>query len=146
MLYLALAGEPRFELCDFALGRDEVVHTDAALRHLRADLEARHGRLQLYNLRGSDVIARMLGWAGLPRVLEVTQVVPLRPGFDAWQHFGTNPTFRLYCDHFRLLPRDYEDGLSSTLVRQRIAVGGSPRFLVPDAVADYLREHRLYTS
>ena len=43
------------------------------------------------------------------------------------------------------MPRDYEDALSSSLVRARIARGGSPRFLVPEAVADYLREHRLYS-
>ena len=34
--------------------------------------------------------------------------------------------------------------ISSSDIRQRIAAGRSARFLVPDAVIDYIRAHRLY--
>jgi nicotinate-nucleotide adenylyltransferase len=36
--------------------------------------------------------------------------------------------------------------ISSTLIRDRVVAGRSVRYLVPDAVADYLEEHHLYTS
>ena len=36
--------------------------------------------------------------------------------------------------------------ISSTLIRDRAVAGRSVRYLVPDAVADYLEEHDLYTS
>jgi nicotinate-nucleotide adenylyltransferase len=43
-----------------------------------------------------------------------------------------------------MMTHDYEDGISSTLIRERLRNGGSARFLVPEAVATYLEEHRLY--
>jgi nicotinate-nucleotide adenylyltransferase len=144
MLALAVEGESRFEVCDHELGRDRLIYTDSTLRHLRALLTNRYGRVRLFNVRGSDIITRMLRWQQLPGILEATQIVPVRPGFDAWQRFGMNSTFRLYSDHFRIMPRQYEDGLSSTVVRERVAASGSLRYLVPDSVADYIQTHDLY--
>jgi nicotinate-nucleotide adenylyltransferase len=146
MVALAIEGEPRFELCDYELGRDSVVYTGATLRHVRKQLAGAYDMFQLYNLRGSDTVQRMLGWKSLPEILEATQLVPVRPGTDPWQEFGQHPTFRLHCDRFRLLPREYEDGLSSTLVRNRLALGGTARYLVPEWVAEYIQEHRLYAE
>lgn len=36
--------------------------------------------------------------------------------------------------------------ISSTEIRRQICAGLSPRFLLPDSVIDYIREHRLYSS
>jgi nicotinate-nucleotide adenylyltransferase len=36
--------------------------------------------------------------------------------------------------------------ISSSLVRRRVAAGRPIRYLVPDAVAEYVAEHRLYAS
>ena len=86
----------------------------------------------------------MLSWKSAPALLEVTQIVPIRPGSNPWQAFGQDERFRLHCDRFRLMERPYEDGLSSTAVRERIRRTGSARFLVPDAVDEYIREYGLY--
>jgi nicotinate-nucleotide adenylyltransferase len=37
-------------------------------------------------------------------------------------------------------------GVSSTGIRMRVARGASIRYLVPDSVMDYIREHGLYRS
>jgi nicotinate-nucleotide adenylyltransferase len=34
--------------------------------------------------------------------------------------------------------------ISSTDIRRQIACGQSPRFLLPDSVINYIRDHRLY--
>ena len=36
--------------------------------------------------------------------------------------------------------------ISSTDIRRQAAVGGSPRFLLPDAVINYIQEHHLYVA
>jgi nicotinate-nucleotide adenylyltransferase len=35
--------------------------------------------------------------------------------------------------------------ISATHIRELLAQGRSPRFLLPDAVLDYIRENRIYT-
>ena len=35
-------------------------------------------------------------------------------------------------------------GVSSTMIRRRVRAGEPIRYLVPDAVADYIHEHSLY--
>jgi nicotinate-nucleotide adenylyltransferase len=142
MVELALAGEPRFELCDFELNRARVTSTQETLAHLRQ----RFGGPALYNVRGSDGVVKMLGWNSLPELLEVTQVVAERPGHEAWATFGQDPRFRLYCDHFRLLRRQAGDGSSSGEVRARCAAGEGVRSLVPGAVADYIESEGLYRT
>jgi nicotinate-nucleotide adenylyltransferase len=37
-------------------------------------------------------------------------------------------------------------GVSSTLVRRRVALGQPIKYIVPDAVADYIARHHLYTE
>jgi nicotinate-nucleotide adenylyltransferase len=37
-------------------------------------------------------------------------------------------------------------GVSSTLVRRRVGAAEPIRYIVPDAVAGYIREHRLYAA
>jgi nicotinate-nucleotide adenylyltransferase len=37
-------------------------------------------------------------------------------------------------------------GVSSTMVRRRVRTGQPVRYLVPDAVSEYIAEHRLYAE
>jgi nicotinate-nucleotide adenylyltransferase len=140
MVELAIAAEPRYELCDFELNRPRLASTQETLAHLRQRFAGR----RLCNVRGADGVLKMLGWNSLPELLEVTQVVVERPGHEAWATFGQDPRFRLYCDHFRLMGRDAPDGLSSTEVRRRVAAGEGLAGLVPEAVAGYIEREGLY--
>lgn len=144
MLRLVIQDEPRFVLCDFELQRDSVVYTVETMEHLRRQLNEEYEGYELFNVRGSDTISRMLKWKSLPALLACTQIVPVRPGDDLFGVVGNDSRFRLYSDRFRFMQRDYEDGLSSSQVRESVSRYGSTRFLVPDRVEQYIRDHDLY--
>lgn len=144
MVELAIEGEPRFALCSFELGREIVAYSNDTLSHVSETLKRETPEAKLYNVRGSDTIVRMLRWKSLPSVLQVPQIVPLRPGIDLWQELGQLAAFRLHCGSFRFVPGPFADGLSSSLVRSWVRDGRSIRYWVPEAVRAYIQEHRLY--
>ena len=142
MVRLAIQSEPRFEICEFELDRTESVRTVDTLNYLRE--KTQDCETQLFNIRGSDTINRMLKWHSLPEILSVAQIIPIRPGFDSWDAFGAEALFRLHSRSFFLMPRNYADGLSSSTVRNTVKSTGSAAFLVPESVNSYIRENQLY--
>ena len=144
MIRLAIDGESRFELCEFELEREIVVYTVETMEHLTRQLNEEFEEYELFNVRGSDVIPRMLKWKSLPALLECLQIVPWRPGGDVFGILDSDPRFRLFSDRFRFMQRGYEDGLSSSHVREAVKQYGTARFLVPTAVEQYIRKNELY--
>ena len=56
-----------------------------------------------------------------------------------WQRSGL-----LFCFWFLLVQELRPLAISSTEIRTLLSAGRSPRFLLPEAVLDYIRAHRLY--
>lgn len=67
-----------------------------------------------------------------------------RTGDDAAAMLREHPMLRPYAENIHLVPQTVVNDISSTLVRGLAASGRSVRYLVPDAVADYMAEHGLY--
>ncbi len=133
-----------FAMCDYELGRNEVVYTQETMKHVQQQLSEEFGNFQLFNVRGSDTITRMLNWKSLPSLLEATQIVPVRPGADPWKLFGQYERFRLHSGRFRIMYRQYEDGLSSSQVRRQVQETGMARYLVPPEVEQFIMSNSLY--
>ena len=98
---------------------------------------------QLTFVMGADVAAGLEGWQRPERVLELSRVaIAQRPGFDsseadeALERLGG----RERADAIEMPPV----GVSSSLVRSRIAAGRPIRWLVPDAVRRAIAERGLY--
>lgn len=106
-------------------------------------LESESPGSQLTFVIGADVAAGLEGWHRPERVLELARLaIAERPGFD-----------RSEVDEAldRLGGRDRADaiemppvGVSSSLVRARVAAGRPIRWLVPDPVRELIAERRLY--
>jgi nicotinate-nucleotide adenylyltransferase len=143
MVGLAIAGEPRFVVSDHEVAAAaQVLVPDSVAR-----VHALVGPAELFVVRGSDAIPRMLRWASFPAIAGAARLLVVeRPGAPAFETFGDDLRFRLSSDRFAVVSRGWEDGLSSTLVRARVAAGGSARFLVPDPVAAYVADRGLYAA
>ena len=98
---------------------------------------------QLTFVMGADVAAGLEGWQRPQRVLELARIaIARRPGVgrsevDAALH-------RLGAAEDALEVAMPEIGVSSTLIRDRVAAGRPVRWLVPDAVGELIAERGLY--
>lgn len=98
---------------------------------------------QLTFVMGADVAAGLEGWQRPQRVLELARIaIARRPGVgrsevDAALH-------RLGAAEGALEVPMPEIGVSSTLIRNRVAAGRPVRWLVPDAVGELIAERGLY--
>jgi nicotinate-nucleotide adenylyltransferase len=135
----AVAGDPRFEVSDLEVLRAGPSYTVDTLQSLRS----RMPDSELFLIVGGDVAAGLPTWREPERVLSLaTLAVARRRGTTrrsvdealAGLRGGNRAEF------FRM-PRI---GISSTDIRRRVQMRVPITYLVPEAVASYIDEHRLY--
>jgi len=130
MLDLAVAGNPRLAVERIELTLPAPSYT---VRTLQALAEREPGN-RFTLLLGADAAAELHAWFevdALPALADV--VVFARPGASLPRH----PAIR------RVVPVPAVD-VSATLIRERVRQARSIRYLVPDAVRDYIAAHGLY--
>jgi len=139
MVRLAVAGNPAFEACDLEIRRGGASYTADTLE----DLLARGVRAP-WLILSSEALALLPSWHEPRRVLELARlaVVP-REGFDALGPEWAESAFPGTAGRFAFLSGPLLP-VSGSVVRRRARAGRSVRYLVPDAVAAYIADHRLY--
>ncbi len=140
MVTLAIAGNPAFAVSDLEVRRGGASYTVDTLEALRAE-----GLAEPWLILSSEALALLPEWRDPRRVLALARlaVVP-RSGFDPLGPDWVERHFPGAVERVRFLPGPLLP-ISGSVVRRRARAGRSVRYLVPDAVAAYLAEHRLYT-
>ncbi|MEO8923956.1 MAG: nicotinate-nucleotide adenylyltransferase [Caldimonas sp.] len=134
MVRLAIADEPRFALDRSELRRRGASYTLDTVRELVLASPDDERVLIL----GQDQYASLHTWRDWRELLAlVTLAVANRPGAA----LAVNPPIAQLAHQTVLLPMM---DISSTEVRRRVATGEPIAGLVPEAVARYIEQHRLY--
>ncbi len=134
MVRLAIAGEPRFVLDRSELRRSGISYTLDTVREL---VLAAPGDERVLIL-GQDQYSGLHTWRDWRELLGlVTLAIANRPGAVP----TVNPQVAQVAHQTVLLPMM---DISSTEVRRRVAAGESIADLVPEAVAGYIEQRRLY--
>ena len=159
MVELAIADQPAFVLDEREVRRDRLCYTVDTLGELRAELGATQ---PLCLLMGGDAFLQLHTWHEWERLFELAHiVVGYRPGFTLDERIEVAP--EALRNHYRerlcavkemaLRPCGGVAELaipkleiSATDIRRRVAEGRTIRYLLPNAVADYIHQHHLYTS
>jgi nicotinate-nucleotide adenylyltransferase len=159
MVQLAIEDQPAFILDGREVNRVTPCYTVDTLRELRAEL----GALQpLCLLMGGDAFLQLHTWHEWEQLFELAHiVVGYRPGFTLEERIHSAQEKLRGHYHQRLcvaakLSQQPAGGvvelaipkleISATLIRSRVAVNRSIRYLLPNKVADYIHQHHLYTS
>lgn len=130
MVALATAGQPAFFASDAELDRGGPSYTVDTLRAWRKQWPTDDVVL----LVGSDAFAEMNSWREAEAVFGLCRVaVVARPG----EPEAPGPSSALRVDGPGL-------PVSSSEIRRRVKAGCSVRYLVPDAVADFIEKRGLY--
>jgi nicotinate-nucleotide adenylyltransferase len=118
---------------------DEPSYTAHTLEEL-----ARDGGGELVWIMGADAAAGMEGWRTPERILELARVgIAGREGVGRSEVAGV--LGRLGgAERARFIEMP-EIGISSTMLRERVAEGRPIRYLVPEAVAELIAERGLYS-
>ena len=143
MVELAIRNDPRFDASDIEIRRGGVSYTVDTVR----DLSLGHPGKELVFIIGSDTLPELRHWRRIGELLRMCRFAAFaRPGSD-WKKLrpgdlglgdGWGERLLADCREGRLVD------VSSSEIRRRIAEGLSIRYLVPEAVEAYIREHHLY--
>lgn len=136
----AIGDDPRLSVSMLELERAGPSYTVDTLR----TLHERAPQDELMLIVGGDMAHSLPSWREPLEILRLARLaVAEREGIgrrDILEQLAALPGSAERVDFFDLPRLD----ISSSLVRRRISSGRSIRYLVPDAVAAYVTEHRLY--
>ena len=156
MLTLAIDSEPGLQADDCELRRSGPSYTIETLRQLRAEIGADE---PLFLCIGMDALLSINTWHNWQQLMDVAHVVvTARPG---WQLPGKDEGdgkvahwLDQNCSDVETLASRACGGVavvemtllpvSATGIRRALKQGESVRYLLPDAVIDYINQHQLY--
>lgn len=158
MARLAVEGVPQLEVDAAEVLSDAPSYTVPTLERLRADLGATR---PLVLLMGVDAFQGLARWHRWQALLDLAHIgVATRPGY-ALGEATLEPALAALLRQSRtddaaalattpagmIIPFDITAlDISATAIRAQFARGASPRFLLPDAVVDYIDLHHLYQN
>ncbi|MBI4189266.1 MAG: nicotinate-nucleotide adenylyltransferase [Betaproteobacteria bacterium] len=160
MVRLATAGNPLFTVDDREFRRSGPGYTIDTLTELRREAGAMR---PLCLLLGADAFLELATWHRWHELFGLAHlIVAHRPGFppESWPARMPQPLAREY--QARLLHQPFAVHLSpaggiatqaiaaldisGSMIRDSLTRGVSPRYLLPDPVLDYIRNHNLYVT
>lgn len=143
MVRAAVAGDPRFEALDIEIRRTGISYAVDTVGQLRETYKGS----ELIFIIGSDTLQELYLWKNIYSLLTLCKfAVFCRPGIDvrgaqaAGLHLESPWAERLV----EGVTGARQVDISSSDIRYRIAEGLSIRYLVPQDVERYIREHGLY--
>ena len=160
MTRLALAGNPLFVLDEREIRRSGPAYSFDTLTEIRAEIGAAQ---PLVLILGADAFLEFATWHRWHELFGLAHIaVAHRPGFpvERWRDAMPQPLAREYAARLMqqplavhlapaggiaVIPFTALD-ISATAIRERVRAGGSPRYLLPDPVLDYIRTGSLYSG
>lgn len=152
MLRLAVRGEPRLVVDERELQRDGPSYTADTLATLQRDFPHAH----LCLLLGTDSFVSLPTWDRWRELAEYAHVIVMtRPDYplalpaalEQWLHGREVAEWRLLREQragYVLHQEVTAMAVSATAIRDRLGRGRSGRYLLPDAVWEYIRDNGLY--
>ena len=145
----ATASNPRFSVSRYEIDRSGASYTVDTLEHLAGVVAP---GTELFFITGADAVLEIPTWKDPARLLELaTFVAATRPGYDLSRLAGLLERLRLAT--VGLVPETRVKTLqvpalaiSSSMIRERLAVGKPVRYLVPEPVAQLIEKSGLYAG
>ncbi len=143
----ATASHPRFLVSRHELDREGVGYTVDTLEYLRRTLA---DDARLFFITGADAVLDILTWKRPLRVLELcTLIAASRPGYEIGRLAevleslvpGGEGGGRDTCVRFMEIPAL---AISSSMIRERLALGRAARYLLPDPVSQLIDKSGQY--
>jgi nicotinate-nucleotide adenylyltransferase len=133
----AVETDPLFRVSTCDIERDGATYAVDTVADVRAEYDE---DVELYFIIGADSLANLHTWHRVEELCKAVRFIALnRPGHSRRE---VDTSFGARVEFIDMPAVD----VSSTECRQRVRDGRPIRYLVPDAVEAYVREHGLYRS
>ena len=143
MLQLAITGKSYFRLSAMEIERAGPSYTVDTITRMKAQLGIED---ELVFIIGWDKLYELHLWKDLPRLLEACRLAAVpRPGYSLPDLTNLEAAIPGAAQRVELLDMPLMD-VSASEIRRRVARGQSISALVPQAVAQYIKRHKLYIS
>ncbi|MGD8401936.1 MAG: nicotinate-nucleotide adenylyltransferase [Bacillota bacterium] len=141
MVELAIAANPCFEVSRVELDREGPSYSIDTVKQLKGQGFGDEAAF----IMGFDSLLELHSWKNYRELLHETKIITaFRPGYPILKNETEWPPFlREYLDRILVLQAPLID-ISSTWLRVEMIYNRSIRYLVPDAVCQFIAENRLY--
>lgn len=142
LIKLAIADNPKLEVSDLELKKAELCYMDEDMKAFKS----LYPNDELYVIVGQDAFMRIEKWHNYESfITENKFLIGKRPGLSTKELFGL---FKELFASFKDLQLDFFDipemDLSSLTIQNKIRVGKSIKYLMPDACIAYIDNKNLY--
>jgi nicotinate-nucleotide adenylyltransferase len=138
MTRLAIARNAAFEVSDVEISRPGVSYTVDTLKVIHK----LHDNATLLYITGIDTAVELMTWKSPDEVMALAEFIAIsRPGHSISQLDSALP------ERYRKRVHTLESAklnISSTEIRKRVSAGSTIRYLLPDAVLEYIERNNLY--
>ncbi|MNB89794.1 Nicotinate-nucleotide adenylyltransferase [compost metagenome] len=144
MVKMAIKDNPKFEFSGYELDVDYGIATTYLTMQYFQEV---YPDADLFFIMGADLLNDLPSWRqGEELIKNFNFIVMAREGYDMLKIIATNPVLRNNQRRFHLMDKGLAMEISSTYIRDEIAMGGEPRYLLPEPCYNYIKEHKLYTD
>lgn len=143
MVRLAITDRPYFKLEAMEIGRPGSSYTVDTITELKAQLGIGD---ELFFILGTDNLVELPQWREPARLITLCRLVVVpRPDYPLPDLKALEALIPGLSQRVMLMDKP-EIKISASLIRARVARGLSIRNLVPEAVDDYIKQHKLYLT
>lgn len=145
LLQMSTAGEPRFEVCDYELGKDDWTEPFETLLHLKSHYEQGPAGARIFTVRGDDWLPQMMTWTELADhegVYEFIIVPRVGPDLQSVSTNREQMDLVSRMSHVMESPEPFD--VSSARVRDLVMRGATDELPVPGGVFEQIRRWGLY--
>lgn len=141
MVKLAIESNPYFEISTIEVHREGLSYTVDTIKSLKE----KYKEDDLYFIIGSDIIFQIENWKDFKELIKLCKFILFnRPGKNEIEIDNkVKELSSLYNLSFERISAPLID-ISSTDIRYRVRNRQSIKYLVPEAVEDYIIKHKLY--
>lgn len=144
MVKMAIENNPKFKLSTYEM---EIDHGLATTYGTMCHYRELYPNDRLFFIMGADLLKDLSSWRqGEELVKEFEFIVMAREGYDMLKLLATDPLLRNNQRNFHVMDKGLAMEISSTYIRDEFAMGGDPRYLLPDSCYNYIKENGLYTN
>lgn len=146
LLQAAIAGESRFEACEYELGKSDWTEPFETIMYLKDRYMQEAGRVRVFTVRGDDWLPQMMTWSD-----EITEheglyefIIYPRENLRLQDVTASPEQINLVCRMSHLMESQELHGVSSSLVRERLRNGATDELPVPAGTLDLIKHLGLY--